>query len=409
MLYSRFDMETGTEILTEILILFIYHMRILHVSKYYFPYIGGVENICRYLVEGTRENETAVVCFNEDRHETVEEVHGHKVWRVGTWINIARQALSPTYFKVLRKAIREFKPDIIQFHWANPFPGAVLLTMMPKEVRLVVHWHMDIIKQKKIYPLVKPIERMLLKRADLVVVTSPLYQDHSVPLQPFKEKVKVLPCAIEEGKFTLKDGDEKRIAALRRIYGNKPIVFFVGRHIQYKGLPHLIEAERYVKSDCVFVIAGSGPLTEELKAKCVSNRVHFVGRLSDEELKIHHYAASVFAFPSITKNEAFGIALAEAMYCQTPAVTFTIPGSGVNWVSLNGETGLEVPNGDDTAFAKAIDTLLEDKALADQMAERGRKRVKELFTASRMIETMDKYYKEMTSVNKCKYFGGNTT
>ena len=39
------------------------------------------------------------------------------------------------------------------------------------------------------------------------------------------------------------------------------------------------------------------------------------------------------------------------MYCGTPAVTFTIPGSGVNWVSLNGETGIEVPNGDDKAFA----------------------------------------------------------
>ena len=86
--------------------------------------------------------------------------------------------------------------------------------------------------------------------------------------------------------------------------------------------------------------------------------MHFVGRLSDEDLKLYHYAAFVFAFPSITKNEAFGVALAEAMYCGTPAVTFTIPGSGVNWVPPNGETGIEVPNGDDKAYAKAIDTLL---------------------------------------------------
>lgn len=50
----------------------------------------------------------------------------------------------------------------------------------------------------------------------------------------------------------------------------------------------------------------------------------------------------MFAFPSVTKNEAFGVALAEAMYCYTPAVTFTIEGSGVNWVNLNGITGIEV-------------------------------------------------------------------
>ena len=44
----------------------------------------------------------------------------------------------------------------------------------------------------------------------------------------------------------------------------------------------------------------------------------------------------IFCFPSITRNEAFGIALAEAMYCGKPAVTFTIEGSGVNFVSLDG-------------------------------------------------------------------------
>ena len=41
-------------------------MRILHISKYYYPYIGGVENICKYIVEGDTEHETAVVCFNEE-------------------------------------------------------------------------------------------------------------------------------------------------------------------------------------------------------------------------------------------------------------------------------------------------------------------------------------------------------
>lgn len=370
-------------------------MRILHISKYYYPYIGGVENICKYLVEGMPQYERAVVCFNEGSKDAVEEVNGIKVYRVGTWINIARQALSLSYFTILKRAIKEFKPDIIHFHWANPFPAAVLLTMMPKKVKLVIHWHMDIIKQKKIYPLIKPIETALLKRADLVVVTSPQYRDASLPLQPFKKKVKILPNAIDEDIFILRNGDIEKIAELRNVYANKPIVFFVGRHIQYKGLPHLIEAEKYVKSDCVFVIAGQGPLTEELKAKCHSSRVYFVGKLSDEELKIHHYAASVFAFPSISKNEAFGVALAEAMYCGTPAVTFTILGSGVNWVSLNGKTGLEVPNGDDKAFAKAIDTLLNDKELCKRFAQNGKKRVKDNFTIPVMVGKMDSYYSEM--------------
>lgn len=370
-------------------------MKILHISKYYYPYIGGVENICKYLVEGMPQYETAVVCFNEGNKDVVEDVNGIKVYRVGTWINIARQALSLSYFIMLKRAINVFRPDIIHFHWANPFPAAVLLTMMPKKAKLVIHWHMDIIKQKKIYPLIKPIETALLKRADLVVVTSPQYRDASQPLQSFKNKVKILPNAIDEDNLILRKDDLEKINALKQKYANKPIIFFVGRHIQYKGLPHLLKAEQYVKSDCVFIIAGNGPLTQELKASCHSSRVYFVGRLSDEELKIHHYAASVFAFPSITKNEAFGVALAEAMYCGTPAVTFTIPGSGVNWVSLNGETGIEVPNCDDVAFAQAIDKLLTDKDLNKKYAENGIKRVKENFTIPVMTTTMEKYYKEL--------------
>ncbi len=373
-------------------------MRILHISKYYSPYLGGVENICKYIVEGTSQHETAVVCFNDKCKDTVDVVNGYKVYRVATWVNVARQALSLSYFWVLKRAIWEFKPDVVQFHWANPFPAWVLLCVIPKDVKLVIHWHMDIIKQKRIYPLIKPVETALLKRADLVCVTSPQYRDGSLPLQPFKDKVRIVPNAMDERNFVLQEGDEEKIEAIKAKYGNKPIVFFIGRHIQYKGLPHLIHAERFVKADCVFVIAGSGPLTAELKAQCHSERVYFEGRLSDEELKLYQYAASVFAFPSITKNEAFGVALAEAMYCHTPAVTFTIPGSGVNWVSLNGETGIEVKNGDDEAYAEAIDKLINDKELNQKYGDAGHRRVVENFTIPKMVAAQEKCYQELSDI-----------
>lgn len=185
------------------------------------------------------------------------------------------------------------------------------------------------------------------------------------------------------------------IEAIKEKYEGKKIVFFVGRHIQYKGLPYLIEAEKKVNSDCVFVIAGEGPLKEQLMQGCHSDRVHFVGRLSEQELVWYHMAASVFAFPSITKNEAFGVALAEAMYCYTPAVTFTIEGSGVNWVNLNGVTGIEVPNKDVNAYAKAIDQLLTDEKLAKQYAKAAHQRVVENFTIPNMMKKMNECYSEL--------------
>ena len=369
-------------------------MRILHISKYYYPYMGGVENICKYVVDATTGHEVAVVCFNEGRNDCVDKVDGVKVYRVGAWVTVVRQALSLSYFTVLRKAIKEFQPDVIHFHWANPFPAAVVLCVIPKDVKLIIHWHMDIIKQAKIYPLIKPIETALLRRADKVVVTSPQYRDGSKPLQPFKEKVRVVPNAFDKDMFDMVLAND-RLEEIKARYGGKKIVFFIGRHIEYKGLPYLVEAEKYVKEDCVFVIAGGGPLTEELKASCKSERVIFVGRLSDEELVWHHKAASVFAFPSITKNEAFGVALAEAMYCYTPPVTFTIEGSGVNWVNLNGVTGIEVPNKDVVAYAEAIDKLLCDEPLARKYAEAAHQRAVENFTIPKMMEKMNEVYKEI--------------
>lgn len=378
-------------------------MRILHISKYYFPYLGGVENICKYLVERMPQHDTSVVCFNDGKANAVDDVNGHRVYRAGAFVSIARQALSLSYKNGLRWAILAEKPDVIQFHWANPFPAILLRMVMPEDVRLVVHWHMDIIRQWYLYWAIRPWERWLIGRADRIVVTSPQYRDGSKPLRGVKDKVRIVPNAIDSDKLELRPGDVERISGIKALYGGRPIVFFMGRHTKYKGLPHLIESERYMRSDCVVVIGGNGPLTDKLKTlaeKRGAERIRFAGRLSDDELRCYLHAADVFAFPSITKNEAFGVALAEAMYCRTPAVTFTIEGSGVNWVNLDGVTGLEVPNGDDRAYAEAIDRLVNDVSLRRKFAEAAYERVAGNFLISHMTEAMENVYKEIDDNNK---------
>jgi len=373
-------------------------MRILHISKYYYPYRGGVETVCQDLAESSKRkgDEVAVICFNDGKKSRTDDVNGITVYRVGALITVARQALSLSYYHRIKKVIADFKPDIIHFHWANPFPAALLLMTIPKDVKLVVHWHMDIIKQKTLYKLIKPIETRLLKRADRILVTSPLYMDYSIPLQQYKNKIDVVANAIRSKNFDIRSGDEEKIKEIRQKYENKDIVFFIGRHVMYKGLPYLLEAEKKVKSDCVFIIAGKGPLTEELMTSCKADRVHFIGRISDDELRQYLYASKIFAFPSITKNEAFGIALAEAMYCGTPAVTFHIDGSGVNWLSQKDITCLEVSNKDTSAYANAIDRMLNDEDLYDRLSENGMKRVRENFLIDNMVKSCyDSYEKVM--------------
>jgi glycosyltransferase involved in cell wall biosynthesis len=108
-------------------------------------------------------------------------------------------------------------------------------------------------------------------------------------------------------------------------------------------------------------------------------RIVFLGRISDEDIPVYMHAADIFAFPSITKNEAFGVALAEAMYCKAVPVTFNIPCSGVNWVNVKDETGLEVANKDSEAYGKAVDELIKDISKREFLAENAHTRVKNLF------------------------------
>ncbi|MFQ7087472.1 MAG: glycosyltransferase [Bacteroides sp.] len=369
--------------------------RVLHISKYYYPYLGGTESVCQDIVEGLKEYENRVICFNDSNRTVCCEINGIQILRIGCFMKVASQSCSLFYYYYLKRNIQSWQPDIIHFHHPNPFVAFLLVRLIPANTKLIVHWHLDITKQKYIYPLVKRNERRLLERADSVIVTSPQYRDASLPLKPFLQKVKVVANGINIHRFDLQCNDEMRIKDIHKKYHYKRLIFFVGRHVEYKGLRYLIEAEKYVTTDCHIVIAGQGPLTEELKAKANLGRVSFVGRLSNDDLRCYLHAADVFAFPSITKNEAFGLALAEAMYCRCPAVTFYIEGSGVNWVSLNGVTGIEVDNSDSKKYASAIDKLLRDDLLRKQYADAARKRVVEYFTIEKEQEVANEIYKQL--------------
>lgn len=72
--------------------------------------------------------------------------------------------------------------------------------------------------------------------------------------------------------------------------------------------------------------------------------------------------------------------------------------SGVNWVSLNGETGIEVANGDNEAYAEAIDTLVSDREQNKKYGDAGHQRVVEHFTIPKMLAAQEECYKEMSNM-----------
>ena len=355
--------------------------KILHIPNYYPPHIGGIEDVCHSIVAATPMFEHNVLCFNDKKETENDKFEGVPVTRLGVWKKLASQSVSFA-LAAFRKKIRQFNPEIIHFHTPNPLSSVYLLLSIPRKTKLIVHWHSDVIEQTVLYFFYRPIEKILLKRAEKIITTSPAYLSGSAALLPWKEKVTVIPNPINIEKLQKQEGDEEVIEEIKRQYGGKKIIFTFGRHVTYKGLEYLIESVPQISKDAVVLIAGKGPLSDSLKDSAKNlPTVTFLGRLDDAVLRRYLYAADVFAFPSITRNEAFGVALAEAMYCGLPAVTFTIPASGVNWVSIAGETGLEVENRNCSALAAAFNRLLIDDDLREKLGRNAAKRAADYLTA----------------------------
>lgn len=361
-------------------------MKILTFSGYYPPHVGGIEQTARDCVNALKEgNEQRVICFNHEKGNRTEEVDGVTVVRAGCFAKVASQQLSFGFKKLLKREFREFRPDVVIFHYPNPFAAHYLLKCLKKypACKLVLYWHLDITKQKILGKFFKGQTKRLLRRAAKIVATSPNYIEGSPWLSGHREKCTVIPSCINDKRITITEDVCKRAEEIKAGEKGRLILFALGRHVGYKGFGHLIGAGRLLPDEYRVFIGGEGPETPALKNMAAGDgKIVFLGRLGDDAVKAYMQACDIFCFPSVTKNEAFGLALAEAMSFGKPAVTFTIEGSGVNFVSLNGVTGIEVPNGDDRAYAEAIERLGKDEELRATYGDAARERALALCSQS---------------------------
>jgi len=134
----------------------------------------------------------------------------------------------------------------------------------------------------------------------------------------------------------------------------------------FKGIDVLLKAVARLPSDVHLLLVGDGDRRKDYENMAqglgLVERVHFVGRLNNEDIVSALRSMDAFAFPSTSGAEAFGLAMLEAMACGVPVVASDLP--GVRSVAQG--AGLIVPPSDVNALSIALGSLLNDAAARKQ-------------------------------------------
>jgi glycosyltransferase involved in cell wall biosynthesis len=178
------------------------------------------------------------------------------------------------------------------------------------------------------------------------------------------KKVAVINPGLDESFHQLVDNTEDVPRSPTRI-------LYVGRLKKYKGIDLLIAAVRRLSQrwkDVELVVAGKGDFEPGLRALAshlgVSDRVTFLGYVSEEEKVSLMKSSRVFAYPSMREG-GWSISCAEAMRCGMPVVASEQVADTVK----HGVTGLVTPFGDAASLTQSIATLLADGNMWNRMSQ----------------------------------------
>ena len=362
-------------------------LRVLQIGKYFAPIRGGIESHLRDLCSELRKSvDLKVIVANDSLRSERESIDGIDVLRLPRAMTLASAPICPTMIA----SIRREKADIVHLHLPNPAAAIACLLARPAGA-LVITWHSDIVRQRRLVRLYKPLERLLLNRCAAIIATSPAYIASSPVLTEHADRCHLIPFGIYSEQFDDALVDQSAVRELRRRFGSR-VVLSVGRLVHYKGIKFLIRAMARV--DAKLVIIGDGPLRAELEREATSaglaDRVIFLGEV-DGNLINYFHASDVFALPSCERSEAFGIVQLEAMASGIPVVNTSI-NTGVPYVSPDGVTGFAVSPRSSDEMATALNRLLDDPILREKMGRAARARVVNEFDIAEMAaRTLDLY------------------
>ncbi|WP_041642842.1 glycosyltransferase [Azoarcus olearius] len=356
-------------------------MRVVHVYRTYFPDPPGglqeaVRQICIAVGNAGAENRIFTLSPRPDPARLARPEG--EVVRARSWAAPASCDLGgPSALAAFRDCVAW--ADVVHVHFPWPYAD-VLCALSGGRRPLVVTYHSDIVRQRLLGKLYRPLMMRTLRRAAAVVATSPAYALTSPVLQVagIRDKVEVIPLGIDENSYPT-NRDESVLARLGLVVG-QPFFLFIGVLRYYKGLHTLLSAAAEV--DAPIVIAGCGPQDEWLRAQIATEglaNVRLAGLVSETEKMALLAHCSALVLPSHLRSEAFGMVLVEAAMHGKPMISCEL-GTGTSFVNLEGDTGFVVPPEQPAALAAAMRRLLADPELRAGMGAAARVRYEQRFS-----------------------------
>lgn len=349
-------------------------MKILQVSPYFPPHLGGVEYHVKELADGlsSRGHQVTVASSCGKWNPGFVRIPSIDLFYVP--IPLRRPKLEAEIYHshvpspLFALMFRNSSPHVVTYHNDVVVPGNLNGHRFPRCIGATVEG----VNRK----LVRPI----LDRANIVISTTKSYAQTSPVLRDYNHKLKVVPNAVD---ISLYPHDRKKMG----------YVLYAGRLLHYKGIESLLLAMSEVqkRADLELVLVGDGYDRNRLEdlAHRLGVRAKFTGRLDRASFIDALSQAEILVLPTQNRLEAFGIVLLEAMACETPVLAFNTP--GVNEVAKEG--GIVFSSL--MELEEMILKLHESPSLRTNLGQKGRKAVEEKYSWTRVLDMMESIYKEI--------------
>jgi phosphatidylinositol alpha-1,6-mannosyltransferase len=294
------------------------------------------------------------------------------------------------------RVARRGRYDIIHVHW--PLPHALMgyAARLACGARLISTFYgVEVTWVRTKLKFLKPFLWWVLRTSDAVTVISTFTRDQVA--WAGKANVHIIPFGAGVSMAELQE------APVTKSPVGPGQILFVGRLVERKGIPHLIEAVGKLrgKRDVRATIVGGGPLYGRLRDLTVelgvSDIVSLPGSVPLETLVRLFQDADLFVLPAVVDamgcSEGLGVVLIEAMSYGKPVVASRV--GGIPDVVEDGATGILVTPGSADDLAQAIDELLGDPKRAEAMGTQGFRRARDLFSWDAITTKIDDLYKSV--------------